>query len=786
VRRVFVFSVLLLMVSAFSGLADAQSGSHTATTTVTADPAITAVGGAVALNATVQPNGVLSLPISRATGTITFLDGSTPMSTVALTPNGFASATFQQTFGTLDPTLVPANPWLGQLTGDLNGDGVPDLLIYNFSPPATSSAQAFLSDGKGGYTTGALQTLSFTGASPSPNPGVSKVPVLVDLNGDGKLDLLDGVEVAYGNGDGSFAQATPVSFLSSGFQTSYAADLNGDGKTDILAIDATLPYPSTSGQIQFAVTVFLNEGGGSFTSAGTFVVDSYPWQFLVYTPTFVDLNGDGILDLVLQWSVVLAGAPQVSVLLNNGNGTFGTPVPLTVPYPPNIGDSSTTYQMGSGDFNGDGKQDLMLALWDDYGNSDAITLLSKGDGTFESPLYFALSTPPNVIVPIIPNFIVQDVNLDGKLDLVFGSGRLALGNGDGTFTLGAPLFPLTNAPYSYPLAQIQLAGNPVPSLVYLLPSATPPPAAVFTPQTSSSAALSLATLAVGTHTVSARYSGDANYAADSSAGLAVTITQAASATAVTSSVNPSFAGQSVTLTAKVTSNGPTHTGNVIFTAGSTTLATVALSGGAAAYTTSFDTAGTQMITASYSGDGNTQASSGVISQVVNAAFAQAPGGSGSTTLTVKAGQTVSAPINVTGTAEFSGQVTFVCSGLPANASCSFSPASITVSGTAAVPTLLSINTAASMTTSQLRLRTIAYGMGLSGLVMLWPIRRRGFPLFAMMICTVAIGALGLTGCSSGGGSSAPPTATAAGTYNFTVTASSGSVQSQSSYTLVVQ
>jgi hypothetical protein len=788
-RRVFLFPVLLLMVSAFSGLADAQSGSHTATTTVTANPATTAVGGAVALNATIQPNGVMGQSISRATGTITFLDGSTPLSTVALTPNGFASATFQQEFGTPDAMLTTPSIFTPQeITGDLNGDGTPDLLVYNYaSPTGTLSAQAFLSNGKGGYTTGALQTLSFTGALPSSNPGVSIVPLLVDLNGDGKLDLLDGVEVAYGNGDGTFAQTTPVSFLSSGFQTSYAADLNGDGKTDILAIDSTLPEPSTSGQIQFAVTVFLNQGGGSFTSAGTSIVDSDPLQFFVYTPTFVDLNGDGILDLVLQWNRVLAGAPNVSVLLNNGNGTFGTPVLLNVPYPPNIGDStSTTYQMGSGDFNGDGKQDLMLALWDDYGNSDAITFLSKGDGTFESPLYFALPTPPNVIVPIIPNFIVQDVNLDGQLDLVFGSGRLALGNGDGTFTLGAPLFPLTNAPYSYPLAQIQLAGNPVPSLVYLLPSATPPPAAVFTPQTSSSAALSLTTLAVGTHTVSGRYSGDANYAGDASAGVAVTVTQAASATAVATSANPSFAGESVTLTAKVTSDGPTPTGNVIFTAGSTTLATVALSGGLAAYTTSFDTAGTQTITASYSGDGNTQASSGVISQVVNAAFAQEPAGSGSTTLTVKAGQTVSAPINVTGTAGFSGQVTLACSGLPANTSCSFSPASITVSGTAAVPTLLSINTSASATTSQLRLGTIAYGMGLAGLVMLWPIRRRGFPLFAMLIFTVALAALGLTGCSSAGGSSAPPTATAAGTYNFTVTASSGSVQSQSAYTLVVQ
>jgi hypothetical protein len=56
----------------------------------------------------------------------------------------------------------------------------------------------------------------------------------------------------------------------------------------------------------------------------------------------------------------------------------------------------------------------------------------------------------------------------------------------------------------------------------------------------------------------------------------------------------------------------------------------------------------------------------------------------------------------------------------------------------------------------------------------------------MLVCTFALGTLGLTGCSSAGGNSAPPSVTAAGTYNFIVTASSGSVQSQSAYTLVVQ
>lgn len=784
-RRLLVFSALLLTLSASGRRAAGQNG---ATTTITANPATITVGGTVGLSAAVQPTSPSIEPgkaFAKPSGTITFLDGSTALDStpVALVSNLFGSATFQETFGTPDATFTTPtifNP--EEITGDLNGDGIPDLLVYSFaSPTQTLSAQAFVSNGKGGYTPGALQTLSIV--SPGINyPAVTNVPVLIDLNGDGKLDLLYGIQVAYGNGDGTFAAAGPVSFLSNGFLTAYAADLNGDGKTDILAVNAT-SWPT----LQFSVTVFINQGGGSFTSAGTIPIGSGGMEnIFVYQPTFIDLKSDGKLDVVLQWNVVDAGAPEVSVLLNNGDGTFASPTQLNVPYPPNIDESYVSYQTGSGDLNGDGKQDLILALADHEGNSSTIAFLGNGDGTFESPLFFALPTGSFYGTPA---FIVQDVNLDGKLDLAFGSGLLVLGNGDGTFTLGAPLFPLPQ--YPYPLVQIDLPGNPIPSIVYLIPSATPPPAAVFTPQTSSSAALSLTTLAVGTHSITARYSGDANYSADSSAAVAVTVNPATSATAAMSSANPSFAGQSVTLTANVTSNGPTPTGNVTFTSGSTTLGTIALTGGTAAYTTSsFDTAGTQMITASYTGDANTQASSAQISQVVNAAFALAPGGNGSTTLTVQAGQTVSAPINVTGAAGFSGQVTFACSGLPVNTSCSFSPATITVSGTPAVPTLLSVNTAANSTASQMITTegggpgTVAYGLVFASLLLFWPIRRREVRLGVLLICTFAFIALPLNGCSGGGGSSSPKAAP--GTFNFMVTASSGNVQAQSAYTLVVQ
>jgi hypothetical protein len=446
--------------------------------------------------------------------------------------------------------------------------------------------------------------------------------------------------------------------------------------------------------------------------------------------------------------------------------------------------------MATGDVNSDEKQDLILTLSDTGENVDAIVLLGNGDGTFQPPSYLVVESEPG-LAGQAPVVVVQDFDLDGKPDLIFGNGELALGDGNGGFVLSTPLFPfqmmpVTSKTAAFPLVQMDLAGNSSLSLVYLLPTATPPAASVFTPQTSSSAALSVTTLAAGTHTLTVQYSGDANYPADTSAAIALTVNQAASTVAATSSANPSFAGQSITLTAKVTSAGPTPTGNVTFTSGSTTLGSVALSGGSPSYTaSSFTTVGTQTITVSYAGDANTQASSTSLSQVVNAAFNAAPGGSGSTTLTVKAGQVVSAPINVTGAAGFSGPITFACSGLPTNSSCGFSPATITASGATVVSTLLSVNTTATTMGSQLRPGLGAYGLVFAGLLLFWPARRSRHRIWAILLCAIAFATLGLNGCSNGSGP-APVAQTATGSYNFTVTANSGGLQAQTSYTLVVQ
>jgi hypothetical protein len=152
VRRLLVFPALLLISSALPIVA---VGQNSATTSVTANPTTIAAGGFVGLTATVQPNNVSVSPghaFNKPTGTITFLDGGTPLNStpVALTPNTFASATFAQAFGAPDAKLTTPTVFSPEeLTGDLNNDGIPDLLVYSYaSPTQTLSAQAFVSNGK--------------------------------------------------------------------------------------------------------------------------------------------------------------------------------------------------------------------------------------------------------------------------------------------------------------------------------------------------------------------------------------------------------------------------------------------------------------------------------------------------------------------------------------------------------------------------------------------------------------------------------------------------------------
>src|SRR5438445_205625 len=164
------------------------------------------------------------------------------------------------------------------------------------------------------------------------------------------------------------------------------------------------------------VYVLLSNGDGTFQAARSVYFAS--GGGFPWSIAKGDFNGDGKLDLVVS----NYGDNSLSVLLGNGDGTFRPAPSLTVGYGP--------AGVVVGDFNGDGKLDLAVANLNDNTLS---VLLGNGDGTFQTPQTFA---SPGMTHPYF--VAVSDFNRDGKQDLVvtnhlYATVSVLLGNGDGTF-----------------------------------------------------------------------------------------------------------------------------------------------------------------------------------------------------------------------------------------------------------------------------------------------------------------------------------------------------------------
>ncbi len=114
------------------------------------------------------------------------------------------------------------------------------------------------------------------------------------------------------------------------------------------------------------------------------------------------------------------------------------------------------------------------------------------------------------------------------------------------------------------------------------------------------AALTVSSLEVGSHALTAVYSGDVAFEGSTSDALDFRIGRAATAVQLSTSASPSVWGQAVQLTASVAPTGAT--GAVDFFDGAALLGTAAVASGAASFTTAALAAGDHVISASYRGD----------------------------------------------------------------------------------------------------------------------------------------------------------------------------------------
>jgi hypothetical protein len=153
-----------------------------------------------------------------------------------------------------------------------------------------------------------------------------------------------------------------------------------------------------------------------------------------------DFNGDGIPDLV----VANENNNNISVMLGNGDGTFQNQKTWSVGHTPE--------SIVVGDFNGDGVSDLAVADT----NSNCISiLLGNGDGSFQNQVEYPVDRGPVSIG-------TGDFNRDGVADLVVANTTNAdvtvlLGNGDGTFQEGSA-FNTGRAPESLALGDFNSDG----------------------------------------------------------------------------------------------------------------------------------------------------------------------------------------------------------------------------------------------------------------------------------------------------------------------------------------
>lgn len=445
-------------------------------------------------------------------------------------------------------------------SGDINGDGYPDLVTANTTTGSKQgSISVLLNNGKGGNGTFAAAVNYTTGWLP--------YQVAVgDLNGDGYADVVvaeygaSTAQIFWGSKSGTLTQgpALPTGINPIGVAI---ADFAHNGNPDVVVSC----YENSQ------VYVFPNEGNGTFGTPAIYTGGTKPASIVTG-----DFNRDGKLDMVVGDTT----GNDVSFYAGNGDGTFQQGViSPSLNFP--IG-------MAAADMNGDGILDI-VGTAPNY-NSIVVTL-GKGDGTFGAQsqrLPFPDYHQPWAIA-------VGDFNNDGQPDVVtantYNQVNLAVPAYINFYSTKFPPVPGGNPSVSLLLnasaASISLTASPstlpavnsgttlTATVQPALSGATPTGSVIFenstgaplgtgpSPLNGGTATYSTGPLGSGQYLFTTLYSGDTSYQPATASGAGFAVTVAGTPVTLTLSSNSAVYGSTITASVQVTgSNGVVPQGTV--------------------------------------------------------------------------------------------------------------------------------------------------------------------------------------------------------------------------------
>jgi hypothetical protein len=259
-----------------------------------------------------------------------------------------------------------------------------------------------------------------------------------DLNEDGLPDLVAShfvfggpATVTFGTGPGQFGSAQTLTAVGSGRGVLRLADFDADGHLDLLAMIGQSPVTSLS--------VLLGNGDGTF---GTPLGINGAFEAPVDADVG-DFDADGALDVGIYNGAFGFSPGSVLAVFGQGDGSFDEPVNIT----PNLFPFGSGGLLRVGDPNGDGFDDVVITT-----GVSMPSILSNGDGSFTE----AACVSGCFMLSGDKDFELADVNGDGRDDVVSPT-RVLPANPGGTFGLGQAL-PTDGVPFTLALADFDADG----------------------------------------------------------------------------------------------------------------------------------------------------------------------------------------------------------------------------------------------------------------------------------------------------------------------------------------